>query len=112
MHRIRGLDLQRREASALFGDRAGPGPCPGRAGASPPSSCTDRLPAATSTRGAISSGISASGLTDLPIEPLCYTEEEFAELVRSANPFIARHWLKASGCRRGTRRSGSPRIIP
>ncbi len=28
------------------------------------------------------------GLTDLPIEPLCYTEEEFAELVRSANPFI------------------------
>lgn len=27
-------------------------------------------------------------LTDLPIEPLCYTEEEFAELVRSGNPFI------------------------
>ena len=27
-------------------------------------------------------------LTDLPVEPICYTEEEFAELVRSANPFI------------------------
>jgi hypothetical protein len=79
--------------SALFGDRTGAGPCPGRAGTSPSSSYMDRLPAATSTRGAISSGISASGLTDgrqpssvSPIEPLCYTEEEFAELVRSANP--------------------------
>jgi len=28
------------------------------------------------------------GLTDLPVEPICYTEEEFAELVRSGNPFI------------------------
>ena len=27
-------------------------------------------------------------LTDLPIEPICYIEEEFAELVRSKNPFI------------------------
>jgi len=27
-------------------------------------------------------------LTELPVEPICYTEEEFAELVRSANPFI------------------------
>ena len=27
-------------------------------------------------------------LTDLPVEPICYTEEEFAELVRSGNPFI------------------------
>ena len=30
------------------------------------------------------------GLTDLPVEPLCYTEEEFAELVRDENPFILR----------------------
>lgn len=28
------------------------------------------------------------GLTGLPIEPFCYTEEEFAEMVRSPNPFI------------------------
>ncbi len=27
-------------------------------------------------------------LTDLPVEPLCYTDEEFAELVRNGNPFI------------------------
>ncbi|CCJ35017.1 hypothetical protein BN140_0094 [Methanoculleus bourgensis MS2] len=27
-------------------------------------------------------------LTDLPIEPICYTDEEFAELVRKKNPFI------------------------
>jgi len=30
------------------------------------------------------------GLADLPVEPLCYTEEEFAELVRDENPFILR----------------------
>ncbi len=29
-------------------------------------------------------------LTDLPIEPLCYTGEEFAGMVRSGNPFISR----------------------
>ena len=28
------------------------------------------------------------GLTELPIEPICYTDEEFAELVQSENPFI------------------------
>jgi len=27
-------------------------------------------------------------LTDLPVEPICYTDEEFAELVRSGNLFI------------------------
>jgi len=27
-------------------------------------------------------------LTDLPVEPLCYTDEEFAELVRSGSTFI------------------------
>jgi hypothetical protein len=27
-------------------------------------------------------------LTDLPVEPICYTDEEFAEMVRSGNPFI------------------------
>jgi hypothetical protein len=29
------------------------------------------------------------GLTDLPIEPLCYTEEEFKGMIRSNNTFIA-----------------------
>lgn len=29
-------------------------------------------------------------LTDLPVEPLCYTDEEFAGLVRDGNPFILR----------------------
>jgi predicted nucleotidyltransferase len=28
-------------------------------------------------------------LTDLPIEPLCYTPAEFEQLVRDKNPFIA-----------------------
>ncbi|HOI13315.1 MAG TPA: HEPN domain-containing protein [Methanoculleus sp.] len=28
------------------------------------------------------------GLTDLPVEPLCYTDEEFAGLIREENPFI------------------------
>ncbi len=28
------------------------------------------------------------GLTTLPIEPLCYTREEFEQLVRNRNPFI------------------------
>ena len=27
-------------------------------------------------------------LTELPVEPICYTDEEFTELVRSGNPFI------------------------
>ncbi|MDD3071083.1 hypothetical protein [Methanoculleus horonobensis] len=27
-------------------------------------------------------------LTDLPVEPLCYTDETFAERVLSANPFV------------------------
>ncbi len=27
-------------------------------------------------------------LTDLPVEPLCYTDEEFADLVRDGNPFV------------------------
>ena len=27
-------------------------------------------------------------LTELPVEPLCYTDEEFTELVRNENPFI------------------------
>jgi len=28
------------------------------------------------------------GMTDLPIEPLCYTEEEFEKMLRDKNPFI------------------------
>ncbi len=28
-------------------------------------------------------------LTDLPIEPLCYTEEEFREMIRNNNGFIS-----------------------
>ena len=29
------------------------------------------------------------GLTDLPIEPLCYTEEEFREMIVNKNVFIS-----------------------
>lgn len=29
------------------------------------------------------------GLTDLPIEPLCYTEEEFSEMIANNNNFIS-----------------------
>ncbi|MCK9306900.1 MAG: nucleotidyltransferase domain-containing protein [Methanoculleus sp.] len=36
-------------------------------------------------------------LTDLPVEPICYTEEEFAEMVRGGNPFI--HQALAEGVR-------------
>lgn len=28
------------------------------------------------------------GITDLPIEPVCYTKDEFDDLVRRKNPFI------------------------
>ncbi len=27
-------------------------------------------------------------MTDLPVEPLCYTEDEFEKLKRSGNPFV------------------------
>ena len=30
----------------------------------------------------------AAAILELPVEPLCYTDEEFAELVRNENPFI------------------------
>jgi predicted nucleotidyltransferase len=30
------------------------------------------------------------GLTDLPVEPLCYTDEGFIDLVRGGNQFILR----------------------
>ena len=36
-------------------------------------------------------------LTELPVEPICYTDEEFTELVRSGNPFI--HQALAKGVR-------------
>ncbi len=28
------------------------------------------------------------GMTELPIEPLCYTEQEFEEMKRKGNPFV------------------------
>ncbi len=28
------------------------------------------------------------GITDLPIEPVCYTRDEFEELLRKKNPFV------------------------
>ena len=28
------------------------------------------------------------GITDLPIEPVCYTRDEFAEMLRKKNPFV------------------------
>lgn len=36
-------------------------------------------------------------LTDLPVEPLCYTPEEFAALVEAENPFIAEVLEEAVG---------------
>jgi len=27
-------------------------------------------------------------MTDLPIEPICYTSEEFESMIKSRNPFI------------------------
>ena len=36
-------------------------------------------------------------LTDLPVEPICYTDEEFTGLVQSGNPFI--HQALAEGIR-------------
>jgi len=27
-------------------------------------------------------------LTDLPVEPICYTREEFAEMLQKKNPFV------------------------
>ena len=29
-----------------------------------------------------------TAVTDLPVEPVCYTKEEFGELVRNKNPFV------------------------
>lgn len=31
-------------------------------------------------------------LTDLPVEPICYTREEFAEMLRKKNPFVLTVW--------------------
>lgn len=28
------------------------------------------------------------GITELPVEPICYTREEFAEMLRKKNPFV------------------------
>jgi hypothetical protein len=39
----------------------------------------------------------AAAILGLPVEPFCYTEEEFAEPVRSPNPFI--HQALAEGVR-------------
>jgi len=104
MHRIRGLDLQRREASALFVIEQI------RDLAREIRACR-RISAVilygSFARGDFHEGSDIDliivgdfrerphrraaailGLTGLPIEPICYTEEEFAELVRSGNPFI------------------------
>ena len=111
MHRVRGLDLRCREANALWvieqvrdlargaparlhhhpvrvvfprrlprGERCRPDHRRGRSRAVPQSRAAAIL-----------------DLTDLPVEPLCYTEEEFAELVRSPNQFI--HQALAKGVR-------------
>jgi predicted nucleotidyltransferase len=104
MHRIRGLDLQRREASALwvieqirdlareirarrhvstiilYGSFA--------RGDFHEGSDIDLIIVGDFHERPHRRAATILGLTDLPIEPLCYTDEEFAELVRSANPFI------------------------
>jgi hypothetical protein len=108
MHRVRGLDLRCREANALWvieqvrdlargaparlhhhpvrvvfprrlprGERCRPDRRRGRSRAVPQSR--------------------AAAILELPVEPLCYTGEEFTELVRSPNPFI--HQALAEGVR-------------
>ncbi len=104
MHRVRGLDLQRREASALsviaqvrdlaetirarrrtsviilYGSFAH--------GDFHEGSDIDLIVVGDFRERFHKRAATILGLTDLPIEPLCYTEEEFAELVRGENPFI------------------------
>jgi predicted nucleotidyltransferase len=104
MHRIRGLDLQRREASALWVIEQ-------------VRDLARKIRARRRVSAVILYGSFARGdfhegsdidliivgdfrerfhkraaaildLTDLPVEPICCTGEEFAELVRSKNPFI------------------------
>jgi len=106
MHRIRGLDLQRREASArqvigevrnlaaairsrrrvsaiiLYGSFA--------RGDFHEESDIDLIVVGDFRERPHKRAATILGLTDLPVEPLCYTEEEFAELVRDENPFILR----------------------
>ncbi|MFA7563060.1 MAG: nucleotidyltransferase domain-containing protein [Methanoculleus sp.] len=104
MHRVRGLDLQRREKSALSVIKQI------RELADDIRACknvSSIILYGSFARGDFHEGSDIDlivvgdfrerfhrraavilGLTDLPIEPLCYTEEEFAELVRSENLFI------------------------
>ena len=104
MHRIRGLDLQRREASAL---RVIEGVRDLARDIRARRNISTIILHGSFARGDFHEGSDIDlivvgdfrerfhrraavilGLTDLPIEPLCYTEEEFAELVRSENLFI------------------------
>ncbi len=104
MHRIRGLDLQRREASALFvieqvRDLARKIRSRRRIsviilygsfarGDFHEGSDVDLIVVGDFRERPHRRAATILDLTDLPIEPICYTEEEFAELVRSKNPFI------------------------
>lgn len=101
MHRARGLDLQCREASALrvteqvrdlpgarrrisviilYGSFA--------RGDFHEGSDVDLIVVGDFRERPRRRAAAILDLTDLPVEPICYTEEEFAELVRSGNPFI------------------------
>ena len=102
MHRVRGLDLHCREALALrvieqVRDLARGAPA--RLHHHPVRFVFPRrLPRGERCRPDRRRGLSRAvpqsraaailDLTDLPVEPLCYTEEEFTELVRNENPFI------------------------
>jgi len=104
MHRIRGLDLQRREASALFvieqiRDLAREIRACRRIsviilygsfvrGDFHEGSDIDLIVVGDFRERPHRRAATILDLTDLPIEPICYIEEEFAELVRSKNPFI------------------------
>ncbi|MCK8518393.1 nucleotidyltransferase family protein [Methanoculleus sp. 7T] len=85
MHRVRGFDLQCREAIALqvsekVRDLA--------RGDFHEASDVDLIVVGDFRERHHKRAAAILDLTDLPIEPLCDTEEEFAELVRSGNPFI------------------------
>ncbi len=102
MHRVRGLDLRCREANALWvieqvRDLARGAPA--RLHHHPVRFVFPRrLPRGERCRPDRRRGLSRAvpqsraaailDLTELPVEPICYTDEEFTELVRSGNPFI------------------------
>ena len=94
MHRVRGFDLQCREAVALrvIGQVRDLARGDFHEGSDVDLIVVGDFPERHHKRAA-----AILDLTDLPIEPLCYTGEEFAGMVRSGNPSSAGPSPKASG---------------